>query len=221
MPKFCLYDDFSPFSEVILKKGGKQKHIPAKTLLHEATSEIHTAYYIKQGLAKFSLVTEEGTENLVFFYGEGSIFPVNCSTELFALESFMTFTAITDLEVIAFPASKLAEIAYDNKDFVSAIIFHYSHYASSVLTRLMLRTYNDSVRLLATFLYLYSIHSQEDGVVDLTQEEIGNMLGISRVQVSRAISTLKQDNSIQVNHKAIKITDIEKLKYRCSSIVLN
>lgn len=219
LPKFYMTDDFTPFEDDILAHGGIRRRIPARTRLHEATSEVHTAYYIRHGLAKFSLLTEEGAENIIFFYGEGSIFPVNCSTELFTLETFMSFSAITDLEVITFPAARLPEIACGNQDFVAAIILHYSHYASSVLMRSMLHTYNDSMRVVSTFLCLYCAHSTPKNLVDLSQEEIGNMLGLSRVQVSRVVSVLKRENIIEVNRKSIRILDLNKLKYQCSSLV--
>lgn len=222
LPKFIIRNDFLPYADTILENGGKRKLFPANSRLSKATAEKKTAYYIEKGVAKLTLTTETGAENIIYFYAEGSIFPVNSSKTLFSLESSMNFIAITDLSVIAFPADQLSEMAYHykNKDFVDAIVMHYASYASGVLTRIMLNSYNDSYKMVATFLYLLSHDiNNKDRSIFLSQEDIGNVLGLSRIQVARVLKTLRESGIISTERKRIIILDHEALMDCCHDIV--
>lgn len=85
----------------------------------------------------------------------------------------------------------------------------------------MLSASNDSIGMVGVFLYLYVHYKPDrDCIVDLTQEEIANLVGISRVQACRALKPLRDMGIIETHSGFIKVLDEARLKAMCSASVV-
>ena len=73
---------------------------------------------------------------------------------------------------------------------------------------------------LYSFLYLYLYYKPEqNNMVDLSQEEIASITGLSRMQVSRVLAPLRDNDVITTKRGKIVVQDMERLKEQCNYIV--
>lgn len=221
LSRFYLYNDFSQFEDLVLRHSDYQRTFSKGEILRDATSSYRTSYYIRKGIAKLCVLNENGSENTLLFFGEGAIHPINCLHNNFLLEESLALVAVTDLEVIAFRSPRILEMTAEDNRMTAAIIEMFDKYSNMLETRIMLYANNDSVGTVSVFLYLY-IHYKpnRDNIVNLTQEEIGQLVGISRMQVSRALKPLRDSGIIETHNSFIKILDEEELRTLCSKSVV-
>ena len=221
-PRFIFAKEFSSFADTILEHGGVSSIIRKGTIIQDANVPIpHTSFYIKKGIAKLCLINEDGSEHILFFFGKGSIYPVTRLEESLTMESYLHLVAVTDLEVITFPAGRIMEMNGPNNELFGAVMDHYVRYTNVLLYKLLMNTYNDSAKSVSSFLFLYSRHNEvTDGhSIDLTQEQVGQIVGLSRAQVTRILNTLRKEGIIQTSHSKIKVLDTERLRDFCPEIV--
>ena len=221
LPRFHFVNDFTPFPELILAHGGVRENVPKGATLYEAHAQERThSYYVESGVTKLTMINEEGTENILFFMGKGSIYPINRFSDTFSMEYFMHLTAVTDLTVIRFPSSQLVDMAQADRAFTEAIIDHYCRYCNLLLAKNLLNTYNDSEQLVCSFLYLYVYDRPAlQNMVDMTQEEIGKITGLSRMQITRIVNHLRTDHIIETHRGRIQILRLSELKKRCAALI--
>lgn len=221
LPRFFFADEFTDFYDTIISYGGKAKRFAKGSILWDANNEKHTSYFIKSGIAKHIVANEEGNEAITFFLSNGSMFPFNCLNETFTLEPFMHLVAHTDLEVLALKQPDLIRLIHDNGDFACEIVNHFDRFTNMLISRNLLSSYNDSCLVICTFLYLlYHYNPTQDGVIiNLTQEELHRMMGISRTTLTRIIKTLRDGGIIQTSREHIKIINMDKLKDMCSDLI--
>lgn len=213
LSRFYLYNDFSEFEDLVLKHCDYHKTFSKGAILHDATSSYKTSYYIKKGIAKLCVLNEAGAENTLLFFGEGAIHPINCMQKNFLLEDSLALVAVTDLEVIAFRSPGILEMTAEDNRLTAAIIEMFDKYCNMLEARVVMYANNDSVATVSVFLYLYARYKPNgDNIVDLTQEEIGNLVGISRMQVSRALKPLRDAGIIETHNCFIRILNEKGLR---------
>lgn len=85
-------------------------------------------------------------------------------------------------------------------------------------TRLPIQGYNHSFLKLCNLLYLLlgSQNSIRKHVIDITQDDIADLLGISRVNLTRGLSELRSQNIIRTHRKQIEVIDLPALAQYCS-----
>ena len=83
--------------------------------------------------------------------------------------------------------------------------------------------YNNAFIKVCNLLYLFSIHSptRTPHRIDLTQQDIADILTISLVNVTNNLARLRKEKIIASHRKWIEITDYPKLVSYCSNETLN
>ncbi|MGL6197678.1 MAG: helix-turn-helix domain-containing protein [Lachnospiraceae bacterium] len=81
--------------------------------------------------------------------------------------------------------------------------------------------YNNSLIKLCNFLYLFSNHSPNgSNRIELTQDEISDILALNRVGVTNNLGILRNKGIIATHRKWIEVIDCDGLKYYCSQETL-
>lgn len=219
LPRFMIKGDFSPFEDLFFEQGGVETVIPKGVTLDDANAALpRTTYYIKKGVAKLSIINETGAEHILFFMGQGSVYPINNLDDCFSMEVYVSMTALTDLEVISIFGENVEKMIAENGEFALAVTEHYMRYVNTLLTKILFNSYNDSTRCVPSFLYLYAASSPEN-MVDLTQEQIGQILSLSRPQVVRVLNKLRTLEIVATRRGKLKVLDMERLRELCVSVV--
>lgn len=219
LPDYYLADDFTKF-ESLISKYGTRRHVLKDTILFGATAARHMSYYIINGIAKLSVMNEEGRESILCFFGKGSIYPVNCMETSFTYEEYMQLTAVTDLEVIEYRSDKILDMFNEDTKMAAAAIYRYNRYSIILVSKILMATYNNSLQLICSFLYLFEMQQDADKEkIKLTQEDVGKITGISLSHTTRAIRVLKEEGIIKTHRGKLEILDMDALKDYCGGAV--
>ncbi|MEW9123356.1 MAG: Crp/Fnr family transcriptional regulator [Thermotaleaceae bacterium] len=173
-------------------------------------------YFIKSGKVKISKNSNDGRELILNIYGSGDV-----------------FAEVTLFNDVMYPAT--AEVMEDavvgiimNTD-LEALVRHNADLALQIIKILNKRLYMSQmklkqmalsdtyVRTAEVLIKLAKDHGVEkDGIIELrlnlSRQELANMIGTARETVSRALSQFKKEGSIEISGKKIIIQNMEKLK---------
>ena len=218
-PSFVFHDEFNNYLNNILEIDNQIKKYPSGSIISEAHDKSASSlkiFFVKRGLLKVSTTNEDGSEGIMFYLKPGTIYPINLFQNQQFLDDFLYMTAITESELIAFSQTQLAELIQNNSGFAQAAINYYANYASLFLLRSMILSYNNALLAISTVLYmLYKDVSQDDRIINVKQEDIGKLLNLSRVHVSRALQVLQKAGIIQLHRGRIQVMDPEALSKYC------
>ena len=217
LPAYYLADDFTQYEDLIAKYGTRRKILKG-SVLYGATSPQHLSYYIISGIARLSVINEEGRESIICFFGKGSIYPVNCMETSFTYEEYMELTAVTDLEVIEYRSDRILEMIEEDTGLAAAAIYRYNRYSIILVSKILMATYNNSLQLLSSFLYLFEMQKDKEEI-HMTQEDLGKITGISLSHTTRAIRILKEEGVIKTHRGRIEVLDFDLLKAYCGGVV--
>lgn len=221
VPQFFLEDHFSDFEDIIKKHSSGRKLIRKGTILHNAQAENKISYYIKEGIATLKMINESGHENILFFLCKGSVYPINTIPTALSMDGYLHLTAATDLKVLTFPAGNIQRMMAESHAFQDAVVRHYVKYTNVLLCKILLNSYNDSQKCICSFLYLYKAYYGNNPKLNLNQEQIGQLLGLSRIQVARVLNVLRRESIIETSRNSIIIQDVDRLLNYCSDIVID
>lgn len=221
VPDFFLEEHFSLYEDVIRKYSAGPKKISKGTILHDAQAEEKISYYILDGIAALKITNETGLEQILFYLCKGSLYPINTIQTPLSMDGYLHVIAVTDLTVLTFPARTITKMLDESRGLSEAVIEHYVKYTNVLLCKILLHSYNDSTKCICSFLYLHHIYYATNDIINLTQEQIGQLLGLSRVQVARVFGILRQENIIKTKRNNIMVLDPVRLKIKCSDIVVD
>ncbi len=215
------------------------KKVPAFTNLNEADLEKINDITLQRSFRKGSIIFMEGDEGEAFYFiksGKIKIFKTSPDGRelIFAiLSEGGVFAEVTLFNDIAYPAS--AEVLEDavlgmiKNQELEALISKNSGLALSIIKVLSRKLFNSQqkvkelalgdtyMRTAQTIVKLAEAHGKktEDGLevkLDISRQELANMIGTARETVSRALSQFKKEGSVDISGKKIIVKDMSKLK---------
>ena len=190
--------------------------VPAGVDLISEYDESDSIYIVLKGWMALKRILEDGRQQILDFVLPGSI--VGDPT---GATSFMTYSieAITDTEVAVIPQSRLPELLGAAPTLAIALL-QSAHRALAnaydSLTDIGRRSAREAV---ASFLLRMERRirkaggEREDGSLDfpLTQENIGDALGLTAVHVCRTLRTLSKDGIVCAGRKGLVVMDRDAL----------
>ena len=110
----------------------------------------------------------------------------------------------------------------DNKDLMLCTLDWNAAYINLLLYESAHQDYNNSFIKLCNLLYLFSKNplGKENGRIDLTQENIAEILTVTRVNAARNLGRLRDEKIIIPHHRWIEIIDQQALESYCSAETL-
>lgn len=160
-----------------------------------------TLYLIKAGKLKLVQLTESGRENIIDIVGTGEILG---ETVLFQRGEYLfSAQAIETTKLCSFSVSQFETVIRNNPTIAVKIIGHLGQKLYDFV-RLAGEISGTSARekLLRVLQRLASEYGQQSdsGVIielEITQRDLANMVGVSRVKVAQIISELKKSDILQ------------------------
>ena len=192
-----------------------RKRIKQGESLYRAGEAFHALYAVRAGFFKASVMLEDGREQVTGFHMGGEIVGMDgIGTDIHQAN----IVALEDSEVCVIPYARLHEMGRD----IPGLQHHINRIMSREIVRdqsvmLLLGSMNAEERL-ATFLlnlsqrFLARGYSQYEFRLRMTREDIGGFLGMRLETISRAFSKFQGDGLIAVDHKQIRIVDLDGLK---------
>jgi len=173
-------------------------------------------YFVKSGKVKISKMLEDGSEKILHFLKEGDIF---AEVLIFNGGEYpATAQAISDSEIGIIVNEDLEKLLKERGDITFKIIEVMAKRLRSAqyhIRDLALRDVDG--RLASSLLVLAEDHGEETERghcinINLSQQQLANLVGASRETVARTLSSWKKQGLIEVEKQVIRIIDPEGLR---------
>ena len=127
------------------------------------------------------------------------------------------------MEVLCFSNEDFLDMLCTNRDLNLCAIDWYASYINLLLYESAHQEYNSSFIKLCNLLYLFLQNSPggKDGRIDLTQENIAEILTMTRVNAARNLARLRDEKIIIPHRKWLQVIDSEALEAYCSEETLS
>lgn len=173
-------------------------------------------YFVKTGKIKISKISSVGKEYTIKIMEEGDVFGE--STLFIGGEYPATAEAIEDSEILELKNKDIEDLILKDTQIALSIIKILAKrlkYIAVVIENLALR---DSVGRTASILLTFARErgiSTKEGIlveIDLKRQELANLAGTSRENITRILSQMDRDGIIKLGKDKILIKDLEELR---------
>ena len=221
IPRYCFSGDYEDFYEYFLTRPHTPKTFRKNECLWNRGETVTHIHYIISGVALTALEHENGSRKICSFHSGGTVFP-GCHRSAFKIEHSITTTAVTDMETLCFTNETFLDMLSENKDLMFCTLDWHAAYINLLLYESAHQDYNNSFIKLCNLLYLFSRNSpgNESGRIDLTQENIAEILTVTRVNAARNLGQLRDERIIVPHRRWIEIIDQQALEDYCSEETL-
>ena len=211
-PRYFFTGDFSAFHEYFLSRPHVRRSFARGEFLWPPGEPFEHIHYIVSGTARACVEHENGRRKIVSFHGAGTLFPVYHRLD-YKIELAITTEALSPVETLEFTRAGFGAMFADNPALAAALVDWYSSYVNLLLYDTAHQEYNCSFLKLCNLLYLLAPAGGLDAV---TQEELADILGTSRVNLTRGLAQLRSEGVIRTLRGRIEITDRNALARHCS-----
>lgn len=171
-------------------------------------------FFVISGMVKIYKSSSDGREHIIHIFGPGHVF---AETTLFDNINYPATAEVIEDGTIGMIRSKdLEELIMNNSSLALQLIKVLSKRLVMASYEIMNMAFNDTVQRTAVALIkLSKSHGvkTEDGIelnLDITRQELADVVGSARETVTRALTRLKNDGAIEIGSSII-IRDIDKL----------
>lgn len=173
-------------------------------------------YLIEDGRVKIGLLSKDGSERIVIIQERNTIFGYAAAFD--GHPYFQTATALepTRLRVISVDAFLALSNRYPRLSLI--LIAAFARVTRMLILQIQDVAFLDAQRRVAHILCKLASevgqHTSRGIVIQkkVTQEDIGNLTGLSRVSVSMALNHFEENGLLRKKRNMIEIFDVEKLK---------
>lgn len=173
-------------------------------------------YFIKSGKVKVYKTTPDGREHIFTILSEGGVF---AEVTLFNEIPYpASAEVLEDAEIGMIKNKELEDLIRRNAEIALQIIKVFSKKLFSSQQKVKELALGDTyMRIAKTLITFAEDHGVEtsSGVeirLNISRQELANMIGTARETVSRALSQFKKEGSIDIEGKKIIIKNMEKLE---------
>lgn len=216
-PRYFFANDFNQFYSYFLTQPHRKRFFRKGEYLWESGEPFQRIHYIISGVAQNYMEHENGHRKIISFHGEGTVFPGYHQYD-YKIERSLVTTAVSDMNVLEFTKDQFRQMFETNLQLSANVVEWYSMYVNRLLYETAHQEYNSSFIRLCNLLYLLS-GRQPDHIapcISMTQDDLADILGISRVHVTRGLAQLREQEIILTRRKQIEIRDLPALAEYCS-----
>lgn len=216
-PRYFFGNDFNQFYSYFLTQPHRKRFFRKGEYLWESGKPFQRIHYIISGVAQNYMEHENGHRKIISFHGEGTVFPGYHQYD-YKIERSLVTTAVSDMNVLEFTKDQFRQMFETNLQLSANVVEWYSMYVNRLLYETAHQEYNSSFIRLCNLLYLLS-GRQPDHIapcISMTQDDLADILGISRVHVTRGLAQLREQEIILTRRKQIEIRDLPALAEYCS-----
>ncbi len=187
--------------------------------IYFAGDPFKSLYAVRSGTVKTYTVGADGTEYVTGFYLPGEIIGLD------ALNTGIHPCGAKTLETVS-----LCELPYDRLEELTMEIPNLSRQLIRIMSKelhgddrllMMVGSQPAKIRLIALFLSLSQRlqrrgYSATEFTLSMSRADIGSYLGLAVETISRLLKRLQEQGLIEVNHRQVKLLELEKLREMAS-----
>lgn len=227
----CLYSDmpFSRYSTTFNKLLDTSRIRRAtKGEVIATTESISGVFSVRKGFVKRFNIKNDGSISVQEIYGPGDCFGITSLSSLLlrnyiysGLETYY-YEAINETRVHELDVSLLIESLHAHQELYKDLFIIQSWHSLSDVWMHESRSLDTATKRVAHIICFYlerygvRINSWWELKVPLIQQDLADILGLTRETVSLAVSELKNEGLL-VKHRQVRVTDIKALRERAYS----
>ena len=216
-PRYLFAGDFAAFADYFRTQPHRERRFCKGDYLWAPGQPFQSLYFILSGVAQTYTVHENGRRKITSFHGGGTVFP-GYHQQDFRIENSIVTVALTDVHALEFTKEQF-RLMFERNDRLNAqVVEWYASYVNLLLYETAHQEYNSTFLKLCNLLYLLPTRQSvpDSCVIDMTQDDLADILGVSRVQLTRGLSILRGEDIIRTHRGRIEIADRSALARYCS-----
>ena len=217
-PRYYFSDDFRQFQDYFFSQPHTEKTFKKGDLIWPPGKPYEKLHYILSGVEMHYAVHESGHRKIISFHGPCTVFPGYRQND-YKIELSLITEAISDMHMLEFTLPQFGEMLHKNTELCEQVINWYSMYINLFLFETIHQEFNTSLVKLSNLLYILTANQPADSgpVIEMTQEELADILGLSRVQITRELSELRRNGIVSTTRGRLTVTDLAALTRLCTS----
>ena len=216
-PRYYFADDFRRFHDYFLAQPCEKKVFRKGDLLWRPGQPYNRIHYVLSGAAVHYAEHETGKRRIISFHGPGTVFPGYHTTD-FKIELSLTTAALSEIHVLEFTVPQFQAMFESNTALSEQVVNWYAMYVNRFLFETIHQEFNSARVKLCNLLYLLTMNQPANSgpVIEMTQEALADILGISRVHITRELTELRRMGVLTTTRGRLIITDLPALASLCT-----
>lgn len=210
----------NPFDKVL---GGAREYVLPKGQTIEPFGSAGKFYYVKEGFVKRYMVNSYGEVAVQSIYGPGNFFPLTkvfkalLNQKIYAGGEEYFYETLTKAILLTVELKALVNAAQEDPDVYKAVLLETGRRLESNIQQLENVSFRNARKEIAHELVFLARHfgrSTPEGIelkVPLTQQDLSDLIVMSRETVSRQIAQLKR-RGLLLATKRIVIPNVDSLR---------
>ncbi len=218
LPPRCFFsEDFRSFQDYFFSQPHRRRTFARGDYLWRPERPFESVHYILSGVSQNYVEHENGRRKIISFHGPGTLFP-GYHRQDYKIERSLITRALSPMEVLEFSKEEFRLMFAHNGDLSAAVVEWYAMYVNLLLYDTAHQEYNSSFLKLCNLLYLLadSPVGGRQGVLNLTQDDLADLLGISRANLTRGLAQLRRQGILRTRRGLVELLDLPALAQCCS-----
>ena len=216
-PRCFFSEDFRSFQDYFFSQPHRRRTFARGDYLWRPERPFESVHYILSGVSQNYVEHENGRRKIISFHGPGTLFP-GYHRQDYKIERSLITRALSPMEVLEFSKEEFRLMFAHNGDLGAAVVEWYAMYVNLLLYDTAHQEYNSSFLKLCNLLYLLadSPVGGRQGVLNLTQDDLADLLGISRANLTRGLTQLRRQGILRTRRGQVELLDLPALAQCCS-----
>ena len=216
-PRCFFSEDFRSFQDYFFSQPHRRRTFARGDYLWRPERPFESVHYILSGVSQNYVEHENGRRKIISFPGLGTLFPCYHRQD-YKIERSLITRALSPMEVLEFSKEEFRLMFAHNGDLSAAVVEWDAMYVNLLLYDTAHQEYNSSFLKLCNLLYLLadSPVGGRQGVLNLTQDDLADLLGISRANLTRGLTQLRRQGILRTRRGLVELLDLPALAQCCS-----
>jgi CRP-like cAMP-binding protein len=220
LPSYYQYGDFAEF-EAIFANNFKSVRYEKGDYIKPPGQDIVNICYIVKGLAKASMIHENGGVKTTFVVGKGCIQPLYYTGSFPIWEGVLTIQAYTKLRAIEISKEGFRRCAQEYPRLMEIMLNVTARSAYTLCADALNHICNEGITRICDLLYYHIVnnkvvHNHDPHLMTITQNDIGAIVGLTRVNTNKILQHLQNEKIISLERHKVRIINVNGLLKYCS-----
>ena len=200
--------------KLICERATERKYLKGEIIFFEDNND-ENLYILLEGRVKLTMLSPEGKEKAISILQVGDIFG---EMSLFDQDTTpITAEVIDDARLVSVPFQDLEEIIRQEPEVAIKIIEALAKRSRLLTSQIRELVFQDAegrlASLLMRFIEDFGVEVKSGYLIDivLTHQEIANLMGSSRVTVTKLLNQFIDEGIIKIHKRKIVVMDIDRL----------
>ena len=200
MKEFEFFSKLEKKNQEELLEASNFLKVPSGMQLYSQGDICSTILFLTKGRVRVVRQHENGQSVLLYYFEQGEQCNVNFTSTYNSAPAVGTAIAETELEGYDIPVELIARLFVEDKEFQQFVFNQYTSRLEAMATMIEdIRFSSLDARI------LHWLQSQDEKIVHISHEELGDIIGTSREVISRILKGFEKNNIVKLSRLQIEI----------------